>query len=63
MRKTLLIVLHNPKILLIGAGPVGAQKAEVMLRNQIDFDVIAQEISDKMQEFFISLYHLQKQNT
>lgn len=48
MRKTLPIILHNPKILLIGAGPVGAQKAEVMLRNKIDFDVIAQEISEKM---------------
>jgi uroporphyrin-III C-methyltransferase/precorrin-2 dehydrogenase/sirohydrochlorin ferrochelatase len=48
MRTTLPIVLHNPKILLIGAGPVAAQKAEVMQRNSIDFDVIAAEVSEKM---------------
>lgn len=48
MKTTLPIVLHNPKILLIGAGPVAAQKAEVMLRNRIAFDVIAEAISEKM---------------
>ncbi|WP_345975531.1 uroporphyrinogen-III C-methyltransferase [Sulfurimonas sp. HSL3-7] len=48
MRFTLPIVLHNPKVLLIGAGAVAAQKAEVMLRNQITFDVIAETRSDLM---------------
>ncbi len=48
MKTTLPIVLHNPKILLIGAGLVAAQKAGVMLRNRIAFDVIAEDISEKM---------------
>jgi len=48
MRLTLPIVLNNPHILLIGAGAVAAQKAQVMLRNQITFDVIAETPSDAM---------------
>lgn len=40
-RVTLPIVLHDPHILLIGGGPVALQKAQVMHRNGIDFDVIA----------------------
>lgn len=41
-RVTLPIVLHNPRILLIGGGPVALQKAEVMHRNDITFDVISE---------------------
>jgi len=48
MNVTLPVVLNNPKILLIGAGPVAAQKAQVMLRNTITFDVIAESLSDTM---------------
>ncbi len=48
MNVTLPVVLNNPKILLIGAGPVAAQKAQVMLRNMISFDVIAESLSDVM---------------
>jgi len=47
-RTTLPIVLHNPKILLIGGGPVALQKAEVMTRNGIDFDVISLEATEAM---------------
>ncbi|WP_345989643.1 uroporphyrinogen-III C-methyltransferase [Sulfurimonas sp. HSL1-2] len=47
-RITLPVVLHNPKILLIGGGPVALQKAQVMRRNQIDFDVIAALCSEAM---------------
>ena len=47
-RTTLPIVLHNPKILLIGGGPVALQKAKVMHRNSIDFDVIALEATESM---------------
>ena len=39
-RHTLPIVLHNPKILLIGGGDVALQKARVMARNSIAFDLI-----------------------
>ncbi len=54
MRKTLPVVLHNPRILLIGAGNVAAQKADVMARNGIDFDVVALECS----KTFASAGHL-----
>lgn len=47
-RNTLPIVLHNPKILLIGGGPVALQKGQVMRRNGIDFDVIALACSEAM---------------
>ena len=47
-RVTLPVVLHNPKILLIGGGPVALQKAQVMRRNKIDFDVIAALCSEAM---------------
>ena len=46
--KTLPIVLNNKKILLIGGGKVALQKAQVMHRNQIDFKVIAKEISGEL---------------
>lgn len=49
-RHTLPIVLHNPKVLLIGGGPVALQKAQVMRRNAIDFDVVAVECTDAMSE-------------
>lgn len=49
MRKTLPIVLHNPKILLIGGGKVAAQKAEVMARNAIVFDVVAVEANERVE--------------
>jgi len=47
-RITLPVVLHNPKILLIGGGPVALQKAQVMRRNAIGFDVIALEAGEAM---------------
>jgi len=49
-RATLPVVLHNPRILLIGGGPVALQKAQVMKRNGIGFDVIAAECGDAMHE-------------
>ncbi len=48
--KTLPIVLHNKKILLIGAGNVALQKAEVLHRNNIDFEVIAYHVSQQMKD-------------
>ena len=39
---TLPILLKNPKILLIGAGKVALQKAEVLFENKIDFSIIAE---------------------
>lgn len=45
--KTLPITLNSPKILLIGGGKVAKQKAEVLLKNQINFSVISESfISD-----------------
>ncbi len=41
--KTLPIILSNTKILLIGGGKVALQKAQVMQRNEIDFEVISTE--------------------
>jgi len=43
---TLPILLKNPRILLLGAGKVAFQKAQVLLDNQIDFTVIAQHIGE-----------------
>ncbi|WP_024955795.1 uroporphyrinogen-III C-methyltransferase [Sulfurospirillum arcachonense] len=37
------ILLKNPKILLIGGGPVALQKATVLENNSIDFKVISKE--------------------
>ena len=41
---TLPVLLKNPRILLLGAGKVAYQKAKVLLDNQIDFTVVAQQI-------------------
>ncbi|MDH4944172.1 uroporphyrinogen-III C-methyltransferase [Sulfurimonas sp. C5] len=49
--KTLPIVLHNKKILLIGAGKVALQKAKVLHNNNIDFEVLAQDITTDIEEF------------
>ena len=49
--KTLPIVLHNKKILLLGAGNVAIQKAEVLHRNNIDFTVISLHIDERMLNF------------
>jgi uroporphyrin-III C-methyltransferase/precorrin-2 dehydrogenase/sirohydrochlorin ferrochelatase len=46
--KTLPIVLNNKKILLIGGAKVALQKAQVMHRNSIDFEVIALHVSEQM---------------
>ena len=44
--KTLPIILKDMKILLIGGGKVALQKAEVMQRNNIEFEVISNEYID-----------------
>jgi len=44
--KTLPIILNNKQILLIGAGKVALQKAQVLKRNDIDFKIISLEIDD-----------------
>lgn len=49
--KTLPIIIHNKRILLLGASNVALQKAEVLHRNQIEFEVIAQEIDESIKEF------------
>ena len=46
--KTLPIVLHNKKILLIGGGKVALQKAQVMHRNSIDFEVLSELICQEL---------------
>ena len=46
--KTLPILLKNQKILLIGAGKVALQKAEVLSENNIDFTIVAQEIDENI---------------
>jgi len=49
--KTLPIVLHNKKILLIGAGKVALQKAHVLHNNNVDFEIIAEDITTDIEEF------------
>lgn len=49
--KTLPIILHNKRILLLGASNVALQKALVLHRNKIEFEVIAKEIDEKIKEF------------
>lgn len=49
--KTLPIVLKNKKILLIGAGKVALQKAEVLHRNNIDFEIITKSIDSDIEKF------------
>lgn len=48
---TLPIILHNKKILLLGASNVALQKALVLHRNKIEFEVIAKEIDERIKEF------------
>jgi uroporphyrin-III C-methyltransferase / precorrin-2 dehydrogenase / sirohydrochlorin ferrochelatase len=48
MISTLPIVLRHPHILIIGAGNVALEKIEVLQRNRISFDVIAQEIHPQL---------------
>nr|WP_320116355.1 uroporphyrinogen-III C-methyltransferase [uncultured Desulfuromonas sp.] len=43
---TLPILLKKPRILLLGAGNIAFQKAQVLLDNQIDFTVVAQCIGE-----------------
>ena len=43
---TLPVLLKNPRILLLGAGRVAFQKAQVLLDNQIDFTVVSQEVGE-----------------
>ncbi|MFO7830703.1 MAG: uroporphyrinogen-III C-methyltransferase [Desulfuromonadaceae bacterium] len=45
MKSTLPVLLCNPRILLLGAGSVAAQKARVLLDNQVEFSVIAKNCS------------------
>jgi uroporphyrin-III C-methyltransferase/precorrin-2 dehydrogenase/sirohydrochlorin ferrochelatase len=49
--KTLPIILNNKKILLLGAGAVALQKASVLARNNIEFEVISKEIDEKMKTY------------
>lgn len=49
--KTLPIILNNKKILLLGAGAVALQKASVLARNNIEFQVISKEIDEKMKTY------------
>ncbi len=49
--KTLPIVLNNKKILLIGAGNVALQKAQVLKRNNIDFKIVSKDIKDEIKEY------------
>jgi len=49
--KTLPIILNNKKILLLGAGAVALQKASVLARNNIEFQVLSKEIDEKMKEY------------
>lgn len=41
------ILLRNPRILLIGGGPVAFQKASVLQDNEIDFEIISKDYTDK----------------
>ena len=41
--KTLPITLHNPRILLIGGGKVATHKANILVKNQIEFLAISKE--------------------
>ncbi|VAX16675.1 Uroporphyrinogen-III methyltransferase [hydrothermal vent metagenome] len=43
---TLPILLRNPRILLIGGGKVALQKAKVMVKNGIDFQIISENYLD-----------------
>jgi len=45
MKSTLPVLLCNPRILLLGAGCVAAQKARVLLDNGVEFAVIAKKAS------------------
>ncbi len=45
------VLLRNPKILLIGGGKVALQKIKVLLKNNIDFFVIAQEICSELKNY------------
>ena len=47
---TLPIILKDMKILLIGGGKVALQKAEVMQRNSIDFEIISAEFIQEFKE-------------
>jgi len=47
---TLPIILKDMKILLIGGGKVALQKAEVMQRNSIDFEIISAECIQEFKE-------------
>lgn len=48
--KTLPIVLKDQKLLLLGGGPVALQKAEVLQRNSIKFEIISLEYIEAFQD-------------
>ncbi|MCD6527036.1 MAG: uroporphyrinogen-III C-methyltransferase [Desulfuromonas sp.] len=52
---TLPILLKNPRILLLGGGPVALQKACVLKENTIEFSCIAQHFIDDFHSLEISL--------
>jgi uroporphyrin-III C-methyltransferase len=44
------ILLRNPKILLIGGGPVALQKAQVLQNNKIEFEIVSISFIEKFNE-------------
>ena len=46
--KTLPILLKEPKILLIGGGPVALQKAQVLQNNDINFSIISETLTNEI---------------
>jgi uroporphyrin-III C-methyltransferase/precorrin-2 dehydrogenase/sirohydrochlorin ferrochelatase len=53
--KTLPIILKDMKILLIGGGKVALQKAEVMQRNKIDFELVSESFIEEFKTINTSL--------
>ncbi len=51
MIKTIPILLKEQKVLLIGAGKVALQKAQVLADNNIDFKIIANEIQKDIYDY------------
>ncbi|SFV66339.1 Uroporphyrinogen-III methyltransferase [hydrothermal vent metagenome] len=62
-RETLPILLKAQKILLIGAGKVALQKAEVLFKNNISFRVVASEILEKMHSYCQDIRQKDFENT
>jgi uroporphyrin-III C-methyltransferase/precorrin-2 dehydrogenase/sirohydrochlorin ferrochelatase len=51
MTSSLPILLRDPKILLLGGGPVATRKARVLAENDINFRVIARQCNDEIFEY------------